>query len=227
MHDLPILIFTILLTVAIGLAGYLALVSRWLEKDLPVDRYRGTLLLPMIVATMLGAVALAVSFAHLGYPLNAVNAGRNIATSWLSREGLLAGGFIGLMGLTALWALWRGPILRPGLLAAFAVGLLAVVAMGELYRTTSVVTWMHPNTHVMFFGGLLILGALAGLLLIVPRVSGELSAGTLRRLYGWTGALVLAGLAAQIVVLPFYLRPRLSLFRRTHVRTEMRKVGVS
>ena len=205
MQEWPILVFTALLTTAVGLAGYTALAGYWLHDALHErQRYR-VLRLPMLVASGLAVTGLAASFAHLGDPLNAPNAIRHVASSWLSREILLVSGFIGAVCLTTLWALWSGKAQSRLLAGAFLIGVLGVLAMGEIYRNTSVVTWMHLNTHIMFLGGLMLMGSVLGLLLIGPGVTGQADPATMRKLFAATAAMVLASLVAQLLVLPSYV----------------------
>lgn len=205
MHEWPILVFTAMLTASVGLAGYTVLAGLWLGGELHERERFKVLRLPMLVASGLGVAGLAASFAHLGYPLNAPNAIRHLASSWLSREILLVSGFIGALCLTTLLALRTGRTQGPMLAGSFLIGVLGVLAMGEIYRSTSVVTWMHVNTHVMFLGGLVLMGSVLGLLLIAPAAAGRVGPATMRKLFAATAALVLAGLAAQLLVLPSYV----------------------
>ncbi|AWU96835.1 dimethyl sulfoxide reductase anchor subunit family protein [Azospirillum ramasamyi] len=205
MQEWPILVFTALLTSAVGLAGYTALAGYWLHDALQERQRFQVLRLPMLVASGLAVAGLAASFAHLGYPMNAPNAIRHVASSWLSREILLVSAFIGAICLTTLWALRSGKAQSRLLSGAFLIGVLGVLAMGEIYRNTSVVTWMHLNTHVMFLGGLILMGSVLGLLLIAPGVAGRVDPATTRKLFAATAALVLAGLAAQLLVQPSYV----------------------
>jgi anaerobic dimethyl sulfoxide reductase subunit C len=205
MHEWPILIFTILFTAAVGLTGFAALSGALLEGELDGVRRYGVMRAPLLAACVLAVAGLAASFAHIGYPLNAPNALRNVMTSALSREIVLTSAFVGVICLTTLAALrWRRVSLA-AIFGCFLVGLCAVWFMGEVYRTTSVVTWMHANTHVMFFGGLLAMGAVLGLALIAPAAGRVAGPATARRLCSAAAILVLIGLIAQLVVLPAYV----------------------
>jgi anaerobic dimethyl sulfoxide reductase subunit C (anchor subunit) len=160
----------------------------------------------MLTACVLAVVGLGVSFGHLGYPLNARHVLRGVASSALSREVAMAGAFVAAIGLTTLVALRSGRVSLVAVAGCFLIGLCAVWFMSEVYRRTSVVTWTHANTHVMFFGGVLVMGAALGFALVGPAAGRTLGFASLRTLFGWTAVLVLVGLAAQLAVLPSYVR---------------------
>src|SRR5699024_12773765 len=67
--------------------------------------------LPLIIIGDLSIIGLAASFAHLGAPMNAFNTIRHIASSWMSREILVTGIFIGLAVLNVAWLLYRKKVL--------------------------------------------------------------------------------------------------------------------
>jgi anaerobic dimethyl sulfoxide reductase subunit C (anchor subunit) len=202
MHEWPLLIFTILFTAAVGLTGFVALAGVLLGGELDAaGRYR-VLRDPMLAACGLAIAGLAASFAHLGYPLNAPNALRNVLSSAMSQEIVLASAFIGAICLAVLLMLRSASVSLSIVAGCFVVGLAAVWFMGEAYRNSSVLTWTHPNTHVMFFGGTVLMGVVLGLAMIGPRVVGLTG---LYKLFAWAAAVVLAGLAAQLAVLPSYV----------------------
>ncbi len=110
-------------------------------------------------------LGLAVSVLHLGNPLNAPGAFRNIATSWLSREilfGILFAG-TGFVFAFMQWRMIGTPVLRSlvALLAAL-LGILLVFSMAMVYYTLqSVPAWNNLATPVSFFTTTLLLGSLA------------------------------------------------------------------
>lgn len=175
MHEWPILIFTFMLTSAVGLSGAIAVFGFWFRKEMSEAEIYAALRMPMLVTSVFAIVALAASFSHVGYPLNAPNAIRHVMSSWLSREIILTCGFIGTICLTTLLALRTGKVTLGFVASSSVLGVLAILAMGEIYRNTSVVTWMHLNTHVMFLGGMLLTGAVLGLLLVAPGAGGRVS----------------------------------------------------
>jgi len=205
MRDWFILIFTILFSTAVGLVGFVVLSGVLLSGDLDAARQYAVMLNPMLMACVLGVVGFAASFRHLGYPFNARHVMRGVASSALSREIAMACAFLAAVGLTTLAALRSGRVSLAAVAGCFLIGLCAVWFMGEVYRRTSVLTWTHANTHVMFFGGLVVMGAVLGLALVGLAPGHIVGLVSLRTLFGWTAVLVLVGLAAQLAVMPSYV----------------------
>jgi anaerobic dimethyl sulfoxide reductase subunit C (anchor subunit) len=205
MRDWSILIFTILFSTAVGLIGFVVLSGVLLKDELDAARQYAVMLNPMLMACVLGVVGLAASFGHLGYPRNARHVMRGVASSALSREVAMACAFMAAVGLTTLVTLRSGRVSLAAVAGCFLIGLCAVWFMGEVYRRTSVATWMHANTHVMFFGGLAVMGAVLGLPLVGLAAGHIVGLVSLRALFGSTAVLVLVGLAAQLAVMPSYV----------------------
>ncbi|EHC47164.1 Anaerobic dimethyl sulfoxide reductase chain C [Salmonella enterica subsp. enterica serovar Give str. S5-487] len=106
----------------------------------------------MAGAFVLACVGLLASALHMGYPLNALNALRHVASSWLSREIVFASLYLAALGLAAAFGL--------ALLAlAAAFGLVDVFCMAQVYIHASVATWQHSNTLALFFGTSGIIGS--------------------------------------------------------------------
>jgi len=105
-----------------------------------------------LTAALLAAVALAVSLLHLGRPLYAWKALRNLRRSWLSREVALFGAYGGLAGLAV-----GVPVVAP--LAAI-VGAAGVYASGRLYMVPGRPAWCSPLTLARFGATALALGGL-------------------------------------------------------------------
>jgi len=205
MRDWPILIFTILFATAVGLTGFVALSGALLNGELDAARQYAVMLNPMLMACVLGVAGFVASFRHLGHPFNVPYVMRGVASSALSREIAMACAFVAAVGLTTLVALRSGRVSLVAVTGCFLIGLCAVWFMGEVYRRTSVLTWMHANTHVMFFGGLVVMGAVLGLALVGLAAGHIVGLVGLRALFGWTAVLVLVGLAAQLAVMPSYV----------------------
>lgn len=86
MHELPLLIFTLCLQGSVGVTLWLALGCQYAVEG----RVPARVALPaMAGAFVLACVGLLTSALHMGYPLNALNALRHVASSWLSRESSL------------------------------------------------------------------------------------------------------------------------------------------
>lgn len=158
MHELPLLIFTLLVQGSVGLTLFLALAART-AKDAPEAQKQR--LPAMLFACIAGGLGLIASTLHLGYPLNAFNALRHIASSWLSREIVFASVYLAVLGFCTLMMLIKKQRFGILLTVAAVLGLIDVWCMSAIYAHSSVITWMHFNTWLMFYGSVGILGAIA------------------------------------------------------------------
>lgn len=166
MNEWSLLIFTFMMNATIGLALTTGLFARRLSHYLNTESYYRFMLLALFIICGLAGLGSIASITHLGVPLNAPNAIRNIFSAWLSREVAVTAIFVGCLGLTFLW-LWRTRKLSMLLLStSILIGLFDIYCMASIYRHTSILTWMDPNTYVMFFGAMLTLGAAIFFLLI-------------------------------------------------------------
>ena len=162
-YEWGLVLFTVLSQAAVG--GFiLTLCMRLRNKDAALDGiYRKSNLTLFAVSV----VAMLASLFHLGRPLHALNALGNLGSSWLSREIVLAGGFVGLLFLSILFD--RKPGVRQAvdwLTALVGVGVVASTA--TVYSVTIVPQWQGYQTYVAFFGTAAFLGAAlaAGLMLV-------------------------------------------------------------
>ncbi|GAB2884360.1 dimethyl sulfoxide reductase anchor subunit family protein [Nocardioides pacificus] len=162
--ELPLVLFTILAQLAVGsfvVLGVIHLVARLRGiPDEQVDKLSDPALYVIGPVMVLG---LAASMLHLGNPINALNAVRNIDSSWLSREILLGSAFAALGAAFAAtqWFGWLTPRLRQLLAGLTAlVGLGLVFAMSMVYMLPTVPAWDTWATPVSFFTTTFLLGTL-------------------------------------------------------------------
>lgn len=195
MHEWPLLIFTLLVQASVGLTLFTAVSASRAPASMQSQR------VALVIACLCGGAGLIASVAHLGYPLNAFNSLRHIASSWLSREIVFAALYLGALGLTTLIALVTKRVVT--LLAGLAglIGLVDVFCMSNIYINASVITWMHVNTLFMFYGSVLILGAVLAMLLLVP-AQRQYEA---RRLVGLAVAAVVLAVVARLVEQPSWM----------------------
>ncbi|MDM3868873.1 dimethyl sulfoxide reductase anchor subunit family protein [Proteus faecis] len=176
MNEWSLLIFTFMMNAAIGLALTTGLFARRLSHYLNTESYYRFMLLTLFIICGLAGLGSIASITHLGVPLNAPNAIRNVFSAWLSREVAITAIFVGCLGLTFLW-LWRTRKLSMLLLStSILIGLFDIYCMASIYRHTSILTWMNPNTYIMFFGAMLTLGATIFFLMIkvLQRIGSKL-----------------------------------------------------
>ncbi|WP_337049009.1 dimethyl sulfoxide reductase anchor subunit family protein [Serratia fonticola] len=203
MHEWPLIIFTLLVQASVGITLFTTFSLVLAKQGLGSQEKRRLALPFMLLAFIFGALGLMVSTAHLGYPLNAFHALRHVESSWLSREIIFASLYLAFLGLGTLIALIskRLPIVL--LLIATLLGIVDVFCMSAIYVHSSVVTWMHFNTYLMFFGSVLSLGAVASLwsLAIRPDLPSQL----MRKLAVTAVALLIAITLCRLLVQPVYM----------------------
>ena len=156
MHEWSLLIFTYCLQIAIGAVTIYSL--------LKVSLFKGNAFVneKIFFSTLsaLSIIGLIGSFTHLGTPTNALNAIRNIATSWMSREIVFASAFIGgVVLITVLFYINKTKFQNILMLATSLVGLVLVFTMGKIYDTSLVSGWSGVNTYAAFYATTIILGA--------------------------------------------------------------------
>jgi len=121
------------------------------------------------VAMLPAALGLPLSALHLGRPLLALTAMKNIKTSWLSREALALGVFVSMMTLNiGLYYLEIPKFLHVIFeVLTFVVGVYGIYAQSMIYRIKARPAWDRLTTNLKFFGvsyiGLLLM-ALAALI---------------------------------------------------------------
>lgn len=166
MHEWPLLIFTISMQTAIG--GVLLLTIFYNKINSSGKDLLKVMKLPLIVITALSFIGLGASFAHLGSPGNAFNTILGFGHSWMSREIVFTGLFIGLVCLTTGLAFLQKKVNPFLLIVTGMVGLIDVYCMAAIYSNTLVNGWGHTNTFLSFYGTTFALGAMVTASLIVP-----------------------------------------------------------
>ncbi|MEW7315251.1 DmsC/YnfH family molybdoenzyme membrane anchor subunit [Buttiauxella gaviniae] len=163
MEEWPLIIFTLLVQGSVGLTLATSLFLLAGGKALAGAEQRRFVLPPLLMAVIAAACGLIASTLHLGYPLNAFHALRHVESSWLSREIIFASLYLAAIGFTTLLVLFFRKVSKTLLLASAVLGLVDIYCMGAIYVHSSVITWTHINTWMMFYGATLSLGATAGL----------------------------------------------------------------
>lgn len=197
MHEWALLIFTVCVQAAIGgmlmLAIFYKKISQ-LGNEISFKAMR----LPLLVIAGLSIIGLAASFAHLGTPTNALNTMRGIAWSWMSREILVTGLFIGMACLTAGLTFVQKKVNPWLLLISTLIGLVDIYCMGMIYANSLVSGWGSINTFTSFYGTALVLGPVLTASFLVPYLKAtqnELAQNILKNAF----YISLFGIAVQLV----------------------------
>ncbi|MGA2503014.1 MAG: DmsC/YnfH family molybdoenzyme membrane anchor subunit [Anaerolineales bacterium] len=214
--EIPLIIFTLLVQMAIGAFGAVFFINLGFHDIQIAMQWT---FIPFLAVGTATAFALIVSLFHLKSPKNAWRVLNHLRKSWLSREILFTLGFAGL------WAIQAGQrisLTRPcsgeiilGLLT-FICGLVALYSMQRVYQLRSMPGWNSIRTLVEFTISTIGLGcwltgallpsnvpsgivawlALAGILafsasLLISFIYPELENKSLRN---WQSGLLLAGI---------------------------------
>ncbi len=158
MHEWPLVLFTLMLQASAG-AFCLAQRTCGSMKNQPAGSLKASFLFKLLVITGAG---LAVSFFHLGSPLNAFHALNNILMSWMSREILLTMLFFG--GMAVYWLAAVKKWLNKTLYSALGIftclaGVCVVYSMARIYMMPAVPAWNTWNTIASFFISAVLLGS--------------------------------------------------------------------
>ena len=167
--EYPLVFMTTLTQMSLG--GFIAL---FLGEILGLFGFNlASVNLAMVIAVLLpSAIGLPLSALHLGRPILAITAMKNLKTSWLSREALALGLYTMALSLLALLYYLDSPkwlklvIEIPTLL----FGVYGIYAQSMIYRVPARPAWNRKSTTLRFFGS-----AYVGFLLvaIILGVEGE------------------------------------------------------
>ncbi len=149
--ELPLVFMTVLTQVSVGgfLALFLGSVLHFFGFHLSAPNF--WLALAVFIPAGLG---LPLSALHLGRPIMALTAMKNIKTSWLSREAAALGAYAG--GATVVAGLYflgvEGSIMIAVQAGVLAIGLFGIYAQAKIYRIRARPSWDRNSTDKKFFG---------------------------------------------------------------------------
>ncbi|WP_372724389.1 DmsC/YnfH family molybdoenzyme membrane anchor subunit, partial [Novipirellula sp.] len=140
----------------------------------------------LLVALLIGGVGLNIASLHLGQPLRAWRVFLGLKTSWLSREAVVLGKYMGL--LSAATALYWMPVFRDylpqsisqwipawaanlTLVMAIIVGVAGLFSSAMIYIATRRQIWRSSRTLIRFMGTAVVAGAISVLPILI--LSGE------------------------------------------------------
>ena len=166
-NEWPLVFFTLFTQISAGMIVTmfaLSVIFRQHEMTANVEFRRNV----VFIALVFMGLALLLSFLHLARPLNSIFSMHGLASSWLSREILLASLFFGLLvaiailmkaGVTGLKAGVTGTLLQNGLISiAVITSILLIYSMIRIYMLPTVPVWNSIATPISFFNTALLLG---------------------------------------------------------------------
>ena len=150
-HELPLVIFTVLAQSAVG---------AWLVFSVVLctttnAQSRHYVHKAMVVILALLGVGFIASVAHLGTPMRAFNSLNRIGESMMSNEIGCGAAFFALAGLYWLLAIMRKMPIGLGKLWLIVTGIISLifmVVMNLVYHIPTVPTWNTPFTSCLFYG---------------------------------------------------------------------------
>jgi len=148
--ELPLIFMTIFSQISVG--GFLALfLGHILNIEFNLEK---TNLWLVVVVFLPIAVGLPLSALHLGRPIMAFSAMKNIKTSWLSREALALGLYaFGVFLVVILYYFEIFGILMTLLQAlVLSMGVYGIFAQSMIYRVKARPSWDRVSTTKRFFG---------------------------------------------------------------------------
>ncbi len=169
MHDLPLVIFTILSQLILG--GFVTL--WWMDrKEAGISQKTGLLI--SISFVILGGLSLLVSMFHLGQPFFAYRALLNFGVSWLSREVTFYGVFVGLI-LLYTWFWYKEDRTKRTMIGGISsiIGVIAIFSSAKIYMIAAIPAWAGVSTIFAFFLTSILLGPL--FVAAILAIRGELT----------------------------------------------------
>ena len=147
--ELPLVFMTVLTQISLG-----AFFALFLGELFATFGFEAPTLVMAILAFIPAAVGLPLSALHLGRPFKAMMAMKNVKSSWLSREAVALGAFVGLMTLyVGLYLIEVSHFIKT--VVAFiilVVGILGIYSQAMIYRIKARPAWDRRVTNMKFFG---------------------------------------------------------------------------
>ena len=147
--EMPLVFMTVLTQISLG-----AFFGLFLGDLLSISGKTSPDWIMALIVMLPAALGLPLSALHLGRPLKAMTAMKNIKTSWLSREALALGLFTGLMSINVLFYLLEVPAYFRVFFEAITlgIGIYGIYAQGMIYQITARPSWNRKSTLLKFFG---------------------------------------------------------------------------
>jgi DMSO reductase anchor subunit len=149
--ELPLVFMTVLTQVSVG--GFLALFFGSVLHYFGFNLFAPNFWLALAVFIPAG-LGLPLSALHLGRPIMALTAMKNIKTSWLSREAAALGAYAG--GATLVAGLYfmeiEGFIMIALQAGVLLIGIVGIYSQAKIYRIRARPSWDRSSTDKKFFG---------------------------------------------------------------------------
>ncbi|WP_058909876.1 dimethyl sulfoxide reductase anchor subunit family protein [Entomohabitans teleogrylli] len=168
MHEWPLVIFTLLMQVSVGCLAVALLCHLRTGGTLRPTHALAAMRLPLLSAFIAGALGLLASIFHLGNPLHMFYTLTHIASSWMSREVLVTGIYMGLLFISVALAMLKQRLAVGILMLALLAGLVDIYVMSAIYANTLFTLWGGWFTWSGFYGSALLLGGMLTCTMVMP-----------------------------------------------------------
>ena len=149
--EIPLVFMTVLTQTSVG--GFLALFLGTLLNFFGFNLNAPNFWLALAVFIPAG-VGLPLSALHLGRPIMALTAMKNIKTSWLSREAAALGAYAGGATLVAgmYFMGFEGALMVTVQAFVLLIGVVGIYSQAKIYRIKARPSWDRNSTNKKFFG---------------------------------------------------------------------------
>lgn len=182
--EFPLVFMTVMTQMSLGAFGALVL-----GEILSLFGYFEPNWILALAVMVPAALGLPLSALHLGRPLKAMSAMKNIKTSWLSREALALGLFTALMSVNVALHFFNVHMLIRLVFecTTLAVGIYGIHAQAMIYRIPARPSWDRISTNKKFFStgytGMLLVSLYLSISMqtdsLIPLLSTVLMAGVI------------------------------------------------
>jgi len=213
-NEWPLVFFTLFTQISAGMIMTmfaLSVIFRQHEMVVNIEFRRNVVLIALVFM----GLALLLSFMHLARPLHSVFSLHGLASSWLSREILLASAFFGLLlaiiilmkaGAPGLKAGATDALLHNGLVGiAVIISILLIYSMIRIYMLPTVPAWNSIATPISFFNTALLLGPAALLIAMVHFLPQPMMLPETKNIITTLLVLILAGILIHLTISLFLI----------------------
>lgn len=203
MHEWALVLFTLLMQTAIGMVVAAWFYQQFACSDLRKEEVTAVLRPTLMTAFVVGILGGLASVPHLGNPLHAFYTIMHAQSSWMSREILFTGLFIGLLFLTVLLLVVKRHFSFILLTLTAIAGLVDIYAMSSIYYHSQWTMWNTYGTYAAFYGSALLVGGLlsASLMLMKLNGLGAMTKTLVGSLFSFATLGVILGVIGSVVML--------------------------
>ena len=151
MHELPLILFTTFIQMSIGCVLF-AVIYFLCQPNADIR-------LPMWLGLITGVLGGIASISHLGNPWHLLNTINNVVSSWMSREVIFVGAYVGLVVFNVLCHIFSQKFNRTLLSLTASLGVATIFVMSNIYINSLFTLWTGIVTYSLFSSTALLAGS--------------------------------------------------------------------